>query len=96
MSLYIYDSSEIYVLDFMICFMILPTPQALCCPVVVSLVNYELEVVLKGTFKVSWRLLYQNMSVVSYENHVRPVGSWWPVQDLNWASPECKTKVLVL
>ena len=80
----------------MVCFMMLPTPQTLCHPVVVSLMNYGLEIIWKESFLVSWRLLYQNMSVVSYENHIRPVESWWPVLDLNRASPECKTKVLVL
>jgi len=73
--------------------MMLPTPQTLCCPVVVSLVNYGLEIIWEESFMVSWRLLYKNMSVVSYENNVRPVDSWWPVQDMNWASPECKTSV---
>ena len=62
--------------------MLLPAPQTLCHPVVVSLVNYELEIIWKELFMVLWRLLYQNMSVVSYENHVSPVDSWWPVQDM--------------
>jgi hypothetical protein len=46
-----------------------------CHPVVVSLVNYELEIIWKAALLVSWRLLYQNMSVVSYENHVKSVDS---------------------
>ena len=76
MCLYIYDRTPIYLIDYVFCFMMLLTPQTLCRPVVVSLVNYGLEIIWKESFMVSWSLLYQNMSVVSYKNHVRPVHNW--------------------
>jgi len=54
----------------------LPTLQTLCHPVVVSLVNYGLELIWKESFMVSWRLLYQNMSIVQGKGKAIPLQAW--------------------
>jgi len=76
MCLYIYDHTAVYLIDLIVCCMMLPTLQTLCCPVVVSLVNYGLEVIWKESFMVSWRLLYQNMSIVQGKGKAIPLQAW--------------------